>query len=361
MNDDPVNPNNNEHVNTEVNTETGSETRSETSTGQQVSAQSQTYTSQSSLQETSTVASQPAPQPVKAVNLAPLGAWMSLLMLGTLGLMGYGYYQLNQKISSLESNLGTLRSTVTTTPTATVDAIVAWQEGMQQQQAQEQARAQQRQQGLSVDEEIAEIKAGEALSTSITNEHATIGPEEATVVLMEFSDLNCGFCARYHAETMPKIIENYVDTGKIRYVYRDYVGVGGQVSQQASTSARCLREDVDDSTYLNYVRAIYAIQGRKDSNNVSALAKEFGAGDNFETCAEEGRYADAVQRDTTTGQKLGIRGTPGFIIGFAQEDGTVEGINVQGALPYEVFERYLDGFLAEADTSSNETIEVAGN
>ncbi len=301
------------------------------------------------------------PQPVKAVNLAPLGAWLSLLMLGTLGLLGYGYYKLDQKITSLESNLSTIQGSVITTPSATVDAIVAWQDNMQAQQAEEQARAQQRQQGLSVEDEIAEIKAGEALSTSINNEHATIGTAEATVVLMEFSDLNCGFCARYHAETMPKIIENYVDTGKIRYVYRDYVGVGGQVSQEAATQARCLREDVDDATYLDYVRGIYAIQGRKDSNNVAELAKQFGAGADFEACGEEGRYAEAVARDTTTGQKLGIRGTPGFIIGFAQEDGTVDGINVQGALPYEVFERYLEGFLAEAETASTDTTQVSNN
>ena len=305
--------------------------------------------------------SSPKPQPVKAVNLAPLGAWLSLLMLGTLGLLGYGYYKLDQKITSLESNLSTIQGTIITTPTSTVDAIVAWQDGMQARQAEEQARAQRQQQGLTVNEEIADIKAGEGLSTSITNEHATIGPAEATVVLMEFSDLNCGFCARYHAETMPKIIENYVDTGKIRYVYRDYVGVGGQVSQEAASQARCLREDVDDATYLDFVRGIYAIQGRKDSNNVAALAKEYGAGEGFEACGEEGRYAEAVARDTTTGQRLGIRGTPGFIIGFAQDDGTVDGINVQGALPYEVFERYLEGFLAEAETAELNPDTVVSN
>ena len=300
-------------------------------------------------------------QPVKAVNLVPLGAWLSLLMLGTLGLLGFGYYKLDQKITSLESNLSTIQGSVITTPSATVDALVAWQNGMQAQQAEEQARAQRQQQGLGVADDIANIKAGEALTTSINNEHAMIGTAEATVVLMEFSDLNCGFCARYHAETMPKIIENYVDTGKIRYVYRDYVGVGGQVSQEAATQARCLREDVDDLTYFNYVRAIYAIQGRKDSNNVAELAKQFGAGEGFEACGEEGRYAEAVANDTTTGQRLGIRGTPGFIIGFAQEDGTVDGMNVQGALPYEVFERYLDGFLAEAETASTGATQVGSN
>lgn len=337
MNDEPLN--HNDHT--------------ETNSTESVSAQSQTYTTQSYATQSQQPTQPTQPSPAKAVNLAPLGTWLSLLMLGTIGLMGYGYYQLNQKISSLESNIGTIESSLSSTPTATVDAIVAWQEGMQEQQAQEQARAQQRQQGLAVDEDIENIKAGEALSTSISSEHATLGPEDAKVVLMEFSDLNCGFCGRYQAQTLPRIIENYVDTGKIRYVYRDYVGVGGQTTQVAAASARCLREDVDDATYISFIRAIYGLEGRKDNNGVIQLAKEFGAGDNFDDCVAEERYAEEVQRDTTTGQRLGIRGTPGFIIGFAQEDGSVEGINVQGALPYEVFERYLDGFLEEAETTSN--------
>lgn len=297
----------------------------------------------------------------KAINLLPLGLWLSLLMLGTLGLLGYGYYKLDEKISSLESNLSTLQGSIITTPAATVDAIVAWQNGMQTQQAEEQARAQRQQQGLTVDEEIEDIKAGEGLSTSITNEHATIGPPEATVVLMEFSDLNCPFCARFHAETLPRIIENYVDTGQIRYVYRNYVGVGGQVTQEAAASARCLREEVDDATYISFIRQIYGLQGRKETNNVIELARQFGTSTEFADCVQDQRYANDVQTDTTTGQQLGIRGTPGFVIGFAQEDGTVDGINVQGALPYEVFERYLDGFLAETTSETTETVKVATN
>jgi len=351
MNDEPVNPNDHNAVDAEALSQDELNARA---LGQP-SQQSQTYTSQAAYGQT---ANQTAVKPAKAVNLAPLGAWLSLLMLGTLGLLGFGYYKLDQKISSLESNLNTLQGSVITTPAATVDAIVSWQEGMQAQAAEEQARAQRQQQGLSVGEEIEDIKAGEALSTSITNEHATIGLPEATVVLMEFSDLNCGFCARYHAETLPRIIENYVDTGQIRYVYRNYVGVGGPTTQQAASSARCLREDVDDSTYLSYIREVYGLPGRKENSNVVELAKQFGAGAGFDDCVAEERYAEDVQRDTTTGQRLGIRGTPGFIIGFAQEDGTVDGINVQGALPYEVFERYLDGFLSEADSASNDTTDT---
>ncbi|MEZ4631459.1 MAG: thioredoxin domain-containing protein [Deinococcales bacterium] len=75
------------------------------------------------------------------------------------------------------------------------------------------------------------------VSTGISN-HASLGSLSAPLVLVEFSDVNCPYCQAFHRDTFHEIVENYVDSGQLHYVYKHYISVGGQFSQDSAQMGR---------------------------------------------------------------------------------------------------------------------------
>ena len=274
-------------------------------------------------------------------SLVGLVIWMTLLFALTLGALFYGYRQFDKRLTDLEKSLDTLEDTVPNLPRATIDAIVNYQD----EQIEEQ-RAGQEEAAL----EQAQTEAGNTRTLQVgIDDDAFIGDEDAPIVLIEFSDLNCGFCGRFHQDTFGQLLENYIDTGKVRYVYRDYIGVGGQVSQQAAVAAECAREQLGDGDYIDFIHETYLRSGRKNVDLLREIAAEYDlVSEELEACIVEDRYLDEVRKDTRDGQQVGIRGTPGFIVGSLNEDGTVQGANLQGAQPYQVFDLYIKTLLGES-------------
>ena len=325
--------------------------------------------------------------------LVGLTVWITLLFLLTLGALFYGYFQLKTKLTSLEKNLdlletasskqplqqegmaleqpqaqtsnykqieaklvalekslaklenleeslNTLETAVPDLPRATIDAIINYQNEQVAEQRAEQEQA-------ALEQAQTQADNTRTLQVGIDND-AIIGDENAPIVFIEFSDFNCGFCGRFHQETFAQLLEDYIETGKVRYVYRDYIGVGGQMSQQTAAAAECAREQLGDSDYVDFVHEMYLRSGRKNLDLLRELAAEYGlVSEQLEACIAEDRYANEVRQDTKDGQQVGIRGTPGFIVGNLNEDGTVQGANLQGAQPYRVFDLYLKTLLGE--------------
>lgn len=177
---------------------------------------------------------------------------------------------------------------------------------------------------------------------------AALGNQEAQLVLVEFSDFNCPYCAKFHLETLPDIVETFVDSGELRYVYRDFVSVGGQASARAAETAECLREQVGDAQYLDIINALYAAEGRKTSEVLLNLVGGEVDRKSLDTCAEERRYRQEVEADLNAARAAGARGTPAFVLGYLQADGQVEGVLFQGALPFETFQTYIGAFIEAA-------------
>ncbi len=251
------------------------------------------------------------------------------------------YKQIEAKLASLEKSLNTLEATVPNLPRATIDAIVSYQNEQVAEQRAEQEEA-------ALDQAKTEASNTKTLQVGIDND-AFIGDTDAPIVLIEFSDLNCGFCGRFHQDTFSQLLEDYIETGKVRYVYRDYIGVGGQVSQQTAAAAECAREQLGDNDYVHFVHDMYLRSGRKNVDLLREVAAEYNlVSEDLETCIAEERYVEEVRQDTRDGQQVGIRGTPGFIVGSLNEDGTIQGANLQGAQPYRVFDLYLKTLLGES-------------
>jgi protein-disulfide isomerase len=167
------------------------------------------------------------------------------------------------------------------------------------------------------------------------NDNPAVGPEDAPVTIVEFSDFQCGYCGRFARETLQNILTNY--EGKVRFVYRDYV-IFGQASYQAALASECAN---DQGKWLEYHNLLFTDQQSGFSRDeLVKLASDIDLDtEQFASCYDDETHGENVNGDVSFGQELGISGTPTFFI---------NGHLVSGAQPYDVFARVIDQELVNA-------------
>ncbi len=180
------------------------------------------------------------------------------------------------------------------------------------------------------------------------DDDAVLGSPNAPVTIVEFSDYQCPFCRKFVTDTLPSIKQDYIDTGKVKLVYRDYPLDFHPMSAPSAVAAECVREKGGDSAYYKFHDKVFAEQNILDGGTVKSTvtyteddlknwAKSLGY--DISTCLDSKKYADEVQNDFTQGQSYGVTGTPAFF---------VNGVFVEGAQPYSVFKQVIDAELAKA-------------
>lgn len=158
-----------------------------------------------------------------------------------------------------------------------------------------------------------------------------IGPEDAPIVLVEFSDFNCPYCRKWHQETFKPLLESY--PGQILFVYRDYP-ILSQESVLAAQAAACANEQ---DAYWEYHNALFSKKYELGSKAYEAYAVELGLNaQELMGCVESGRYEDEIAIDTQFATSLGITGTPTFFI---------NGIPLVGAQSLSKFIQIIDAEL----------------
>lgn len=164
-----------------------------------------------------------------------------------------------------------------------------------------------------------------------------MGAEDAPVVLVEFSDYKCGYCQKFFNETLPQIKENYIDTGKVQFVYKDFL-LGYEGDYEAALVAECTRDQVgDEGFFAMHNRIFETITSGFDFNRYADYAVELGADrDKFQTCYDSEEFRDEIYGDTEMGKQVGVSGTPGFIL---------NGQTISGAQPYDVFVKAIESQL----------------
>lgn len=161
------------------------------------------------------------------------------------------------------------------------------------------------------------------------------GNPDAPVTIVEFSDFECPFCARFYSQTLPSIDEQYIETGKVKLVFRDFPLGFHENAQKAAEAAECAGEqdkywEMHDKLFEDGVSG--GVVGFKQYASDLGLDTE-----KFDKCLDSGEMRGEIRKDSTDGQKAGISGTPGFII---------NGILIEGAQPFEVFQQVIEGELA---------------
>ncbi len=168
------------------------------------------------------------------------------------------------------------------------------------------------------------------------------GNTDAPVLMIEFSDLQCSFCARHASQTFPELRRNYIDTGKLRYAVRDLPLPMHRHAVPAAVAARCAGEQ---GKFWEMRQAIYLARGRLDQEPYAAMAGELGLDvDRFEACRRDDRQAANVRADAALAAGEGIASTPAFVIGRVV-DGEFKGETVVGAKPYALFAAKIDALL----------------
>ncbi|NWF71097.1 MAG: DsbA family protein [Chloroflexi bacterium] len=176
--------------------------------------------------------------------------------------------------------------------------------------------------------------APEVFAVSVDDD-PSIGPADAPVTMIEFSDFRCPYCSRFETQTLNQILTNY--DGRIRYVYRD-MAILGDASVNAALAAECAD---DQGRFWDYHGLLFSNQQITTSTD-GLLSLAQGAGldmNTFTTCLNNRTHLGEIVADQSDGQRVGVRGTPAFFI---------NGRFVSGAQPYEVFASIIDQELARA-------------
>lgn len=202
-----------------------------------------------------------------------------------------------------------------------------------------------RQQAPPLQRQGAQAPTDEKVSIAFAQGGYSIGRVDAPVVLVEYADYQCPFCRQFHLTTFDEIKKNYVDTGRVRYVSRDFPLDFHENARRAALAARCAGEQ-GQFWELRHVMIVNANQLKAD--NILAYAKdlklEMGT---FTACLESERYRADVERDLAEGAQAGVSGTPSFVVGRLS-DGRLAGIRLVGAMPYQTFGARLDEVLKKS-------------
>ena len=174
------------------------------------------------------------------------------------------------------------------------------------------------------------------------SDRLAIGDVDAPVVLVEWADLRCPYCARFTTQTMPALVEQYVADGRLRIEFND-VTLFGEQSTQAAVALRAAAEQDRFEQYLGAVHAAAPATGHADlpRERLLDLARVAGVPDlaRFETDLDRADLRQAVESSTAWAQELGITSVPFFVVGNQA---------IRGAQPLEVFQQVLDAALQQA-------------
>ncbi len=172
--------------------------------------------------------------------------------------------------------------------------------------------------------------------TADVDDDAILGDKKAKVTIIEFSDYECPFCGRFFSQTLPQIKSQYVDTGKVKMVFRDFPLSFHQNAMPAAIAAECVKEKGGDAAYWKMHDKTFENQQALSKDNLKAWAKELGY--DIGTCLNSEKFKSEVQKDMLDGQKAGCQGTPCFVIMGSDGKGTP----ISGAQPFDVFKQIID-------------------
>lgn len=175
---------------------------------------------------------------------------------------------------------------------------------------------------------------------NIKDDDIILGSPDAPITFVEYSDFQCPFCARFFKNSFPQLKSEYIDTGKVKFVYRDFI-LYGQESIFAANAARCAGEQ---GKFWPYHDLIFQQQrginsGVFSSENLKKFGYELNLDqERFARCVDAIPYEKKIKESTAEAkQRLGVWGTPSF---FINQSGPIF-----GSLDYRRFKILIDNAL----------------
>lgn len=177
-------------------------------------------------------------------------------------------------------------------------------------------------------------------------EDPVLGNADAKVTIVEFSDFQCPYCRSFYNDTFALLKKTYIDTGKVRLVFRDFPLTSLHPSARpAALAGACAAEQ---GKFWQFHDAIFAGQDAKDPSggtvsfsvsDIKTWVSNIGLDmTKFNQCLDSQKYASEVDKDQADGTALGVDGTPSFFI---------NGVSLVGAQPFAAFQQVIDAALAK--------------
>lgn len=180
-----------------------------------------------------------------------------------------------------------------------------------------------------------ELKSEELLAGSLKNK----------VVVLEYSDLECPFCKKFHTETMNNVYTKYA--GKVSFAFRHFPLTFHKKAPKEAEATLCAREQGGQTAYKNYISRIFETTNGNDSLDLNLLpkfAEELGLDTNkWNNCMATSTYAAQVQLDLNDGLEVGVQGTPNAYVLIKQDNGEYRILTViNGARDEKYVSRVID-------------------
>lgn len=180
-----------------------------------------------------------------------------------------------------------------------------------------------------------------------------LGEKNAKLTLVEFSDYQCPYCARHFSQTLPQLITEYVKTGKVKYVLRNFpLESMHPQAFKAAEAAPCAGEQ---GKYWEMHQRLMSNQRSLAPNDMPAHAQALGLDvAAFQQCLDSGKQAARVRQDITDGEKAGVEGTPTFFLGWTEENARKIHAKrkMDGAIPYANFRQAIESLLNSTPSQS---------
>lgn len=178
----------------------------------------------------------------------------------------------------------------------------------------------------------------EAEAPVITPEDHVLGDPNAPVTVVEYGDFACQACATFFAQTLPRIRAEYIDNGRVRWVFRHFPLTGLHPNAEvAAEAAECAAQQ---GQFWAYHDVLYENHDALDAASLEEYAGVLGLDESaFAACLASDAQLSRVRADAAGGAALGVSGTPTFFIGSRR---------LVGAAPLDQFRQLLDEALAAA-------------
>ena len=178
------------------------------------------------------------------------------------------------------------------------------------------------------------------MDTFLSNGSPILGDPDAPITLVEFGDYQCHYCNVFFQSIEKDILKNYVNTGKVKIIFKDY-NIIGEDSVKASQGAHCAN---DQGLFWEYHDILYSNwtgenNGWASSENLAIFAQQIGLNMNkWSECMNKGSHSQIILKSNDDARTLQLTGTPAFFI--INSEGEVS--KLFGAQPFEVFKKIFD-------------------
>ena len=175
-----------------------------------------------------------------------------------------------------------------------------------------------------------------------------LGSADAEVTIVEFGDYQCTWCHRWHQSTKDSIVADYVDTGKVRFLFKDFP-INDHADRASSMAAEASYCAADQGKYWDYHDELYVNwkgenNGWVTKDSLKQFASNVGLdGQQFSECLDSGRHGGLVKQNYDLAVATGLSATPSFIV---LVDGETPKL-IRGAHPYSTFQQVIDPVYAD--------------